>query len=88
MRRIVVLLLLSIAVASCGDPLRRVHMDGGQGDVINLWDTYQNQETVTGTARSGEEVTLLRQEDAGCYVETDANGRGWVTCANFIQEFK
>ena len=61
---------------------------GGQGDVINLWDDEQNQETVTGTVRSGEKVSLLLPEEAGCYIQTTTNGRGWVTCANFIKEFK
>ena len=68
---------------------RTVTMDGG-GEVasINLWDNYQTRGAVTGRAASGERVKLLQQSGAGCRVETSTGARGWVTCANFIREFK
>lgn len=55
---------------------------------INLWDNYQTRSKVTGRARHGEQVTLLEQRGDGCEVQTAAGQRGWVTCANFIKEFK
>jgi hypothetical protein len=69
--------------------VRMVTMDGG-GEVssINLWDNHQTRGRVTGRAASGERVQLLQERGAGCQVETSAGQRGWVTCRNFIREFR
>lgn len=89
---VVLVILIAIGgrmLLSPPQPVRIVTMDGG-GEVatINLWDDYTTRGRVTGQARNGEVVRLLRQNGAGCQVETYDQERGWVTCANFIKEFK
>lgn len=88
------LLVIALIVAGVfsllqGPPARLVTMDGGgQVEAINLWDDHATRGTVTGQVHSGDMVRLLRQSGDGCQVERDVSTRGWVTCANFIKEFK
>ena len=87
---IIVIVVVGIATANRGQApaAHLVTMDGGEIAVIELWDNYQTRGTLTGRAHDGEVVRLLDQEGAGCQVETDAGERGWVSCADFIMEFK
>lgn len=98
MRRTLIIggIVILVAILGVGGRLllnppevRMVTMDGG-GEVtsINLWNDYQTRRSVTGRVRSGEQVRLLQRSGAGCQVQTNAGERGWVTCANFIREFK
>jgi SH3-like domain-containing protein len=91
-----VLLTTAISLAGCGETTatRVVTMDGRDAaaeltvDPINLWDNYQTRAHVTGRVAHGAEVRLIQQSGEGCQVETNNGIRGWVTCANFIKEFK
>lgn len=88
---IIVLVVAGIATVNRDQPptTHLVTMDsGGEIAVIELWDNYETRGTLTGRAHDGEVVRLLGQEGAGCQVETDAGERGWVSCADFIMEFK
>jgi len=74
--------------------VRYVTMDGTDPasgttiDPINLWDDYQTRSRVTGHAVHGALVTLLQRSGDGCEVQTNTGDRGWVTCSNFIKEFR
>lgn len=86
-------LLCILLLAACGSPTRYVTIDGRDttGEIIepiNLRNDYQNPTQTTGTVHHGQRVRLIRRDGAGCEVETDARIRGWLTCANFVQEFK
>ncbi len=92
MRWLVRCVLIMILVA-CGTPTRYVTIDGRDTDgsiidPINLRNDYQTPTRTTGTVRHGERVRFIQQDGAGCEIETAARIRGWLTCANFIQEFK
>lgn len=91
------LLLAALLLSACGattPSLRVVTMDGLDAasgttlPTINLWDNYQTRAHITGRAHHGETATLLRQDGAGCEVRTASGAQGWVTCANFVREFK
>jgi hypothetical protein len=73
--------------------LRQVTIDGRDRDgsiidPINLWDGYPAHAGVLGTVRHGTTVSLISQASGGCYVRTTEGVVGWVTCSNFIKEFK
>lgn len=92
MRRLPIVLLLALLVA-CGQAPRQVTIDardtdGSVIDPVNLWDSYPSRSHVTGQAHHGDSVGLIQQSGAGCQVRTAAGTQGWVTCANFIKEFK
>lgn len=92
---LLVIFVLLLVFVACGTTpaLRQVTMDGqdetgGVIDPINLWSSYQPRGRVTGQARHGETVGLVQQAGDGCEVRTAAGVEGWVTCSNFIKEFK
>lgn len=89
----IALIVLGLALAGCGTTPRQVIMDGRDAtgakvDPINLFASYQPRGRVVGQARHGEAVDLIRQSGDGCEVRTTAGAQGWVTCSNFIREFK
>ena len=95
MRRlpIVIVLLLFVACGTTSQPLRQVTIDardtdGSIVDPVNLWDNYQTRQHVVGHVRHGDTVGLAQQSGDGCEVRTATGTQGWVTCANFIKEFK
>lgn len=92
MRRFGIALLL-VALIACGQSGRSVTIDGrdGTGAVvspINLWDSYSARTRVVGQVSHGAVVTLLQQDGNGCRIRTASGVTGWLTCANFIREFK
>lgn len=92
MRRLGIALLLAALIA-CGQTGRTVTIDGQDStgatvSPINLWNNYQTRSRVVGQVNHGDVVTLLQQSGAGCEVRTAAGTTGWLTCANFIREFK
>jgi uncharacterized protein YgiM (DUF1202 family) len=55
-----------------------------QGDLlprgsVNLWSDYTARERVTGQARDGAKVRVLRRLGDGVYIKTMANEEGWVS---------
>ena len=65
--------------------------DTSTGDVIdpiNLWDNWPTRSRVTGTTHDGEQGALLKKNGGGCLIRMQSGAQGWVTCSNFIKEFK
>lgn len=84
-----VVVVVGVSSGRSAPTVRTVTIDGG-GEVstINLWDDYQTRSKVTGRVPSGTQVRLLQRSGDGCEVQAPNGDRGWVTCANFIKEFK
>jgi hypothetical protein len=57
-------------------------------DPINLWDNWPTRSRVTGTTHDGEQGALLKKNGGGCLIRMQSGAQGWVTCSNFIKEFK
>ena len=49
------------------------------GGSVNLWSDYTARERVTGQARDGARVRVLRRLGDGVYIKTMANEEGWVS---------